>query len=48
MERWGATSLKQIRALVNYPDYRLRNRIAKLVKEGKLAALGDGSYRVAG
>jgi len=30
------------------PGLPLRNRITKLVKEGKLAALGDGSYRVAG
>jgi len=45
VERWNATSIKKIKELVNYPDYRLRSRILKLVKEKRLIALGNGSYR---
>lgn len=45
IERWNATSLKEIKKLVNYPDYRLRSRILKLVKKKRLIALGNGTYR---
>lgn len=43
-ERRGARSLREIRRLVSFPDYRLRRRIAKLVKEGKLAVSEDGLF----
>jgi hypothetical protein len=36
VRRWKVRTLAQIKELVNYPDYRLRSRIEKLVKEGKL------------
>jgi len=42
--RWNASTMKQIREYVNYPDYRLRGRIRKLVKEGKLVEIGDGRF----
>ena len=44
VERWGAVSLKQIKELVNYPDYRLRSRITRLIKQGRLIAT-EGTYR---
>lgn len=34
--RWNAKTVPQIRQFVDYPDYRLRNRIERLVKEGRL------------
>jgi len=42
--RWGATTLKQIRELVNYPEYRLRSRITKLIKEGMLVRKDEGQF----
>lgn len=42
VSRWKATTLKQIRELVDYPDYRPRSRIVKLIKEGKLVRKDDG------
>jgi len=44
--RWKATTPKQIRELVNYPDYRLRSRIKKLVKEGRLVRKKDGQFAI--
>lgn len=41
VRKWKATTLKQIRKLINYPDYRLRSRIKKLVKEGKLTNIKE-------
>lgn len=39
----GTTSVKEIRGLMNFPEYVIRNRVAKLVKEGKLSKLaGEG------
>lgn len=36
VRHWKATTLKQIKEFVDYPDYRLRSRITKLIREGKL------------
>lgn len=36
VRRWKVRTLPQIRELIDYPDYRLRSRIEKLVKDGKL------------
>lgn len=44
--KWGATTLKQIRELVNYPDYRLRSRIRKLIGEGKLVKKSDDTFAI--
>jgi len=44
VRRWKATSLKQIKELVNYPDYRLSSRIKKLIREGKLVKKKDGQF----
>lgn len=43
--RWKATTLKQIKELVNYPDYKLRSRINSLIKEGKLVR-DNSEYRI--
>jgi len=43
----GSASIREVRDLVNYPDYRIRSRVTRLVKEGILAAGGNGSYRKA-
>lgn len=45
VEKWKARTLKQIREFVDYPDYRLRSRIKKLVREGRLSRLKDGSFK---
>ncbi len=42
--KWRATTPKQIREFVNYPDYRLRSRINRLIKEGRLAVSRDGKF----
>ncbi len=42
--RWSARSFKEIRELARYPDYRLRSRIQKLLREGELALSDDGKY----
>jgi hypothetical protein len=36
VKRRKLATLPQIRELIDYPDYRLRSRIEKLVREGKL------------
>jgi len=46
--KWKATTLKQIRKLVNYPDYRLRSRINRLVDEGRLEMSEEGRLRLRG
>ncbi|MBM5806074.1 MAG: hypothetical protein FJZ49_08460 [Candidatus Verstraetearchaeota archaeon] len=46
VRRLEVATLRQIRELVNYPDYRLRSRIKKLVREGKLADLGGGRFAI--
>jgi predicted transcriptional regulator len=38
--QWNAKTIPQVRRFVDYPDYRLRNRIEKLVKEGRLVKRG--------
>lgn len=40
--RWRVRTIPQIKEFVDYPDYRLRSRIEKLVKEGKLVKGKDG------
>ncbi len=42
VRRWKVRTLPQIKELVDYPDYRLRSRIEKLVREGKLAKGAEG------
>jgi len=46
--RWKATTMKQIREFINFPDYRLKSRIRKLVKEGRLTELGRGQFTAKG
>lgn len=40
--RWNMRTLMQVREMVDYPDYRLRSRIEKLVSEGRLAKGNKG------
>jgi len=42
--KWRATTLKRIREFVNYPDYKLRSRVNKLISEGKLVRLKEGEF----
>ena len=44
VEKWKATTLKQIKEFIDYPDYKLRSRINRLIKEGKLVASKDGRF----
>jgi hypothetical protein len=44
VRRWNVTTLKQIKELISYPDYRLRSRIEKLVGEGKLVKKEKGQF----
>jgi predicted transcriptional regulator len=36
VNKWKITTMAQIKDLINYPDYRLRSRVEKLVKDNKL------------
>jgi hypothetical protein len=40
--RWKMKTIPQIREMVDYPDYRLRSRVEKLVREGKLVKRTNG------
>ncbi|MBI3023403.1 MAG: hypothetical protein HYY68_06715 [Thaumarchaeota archaeon] len=42
VSRWKATTMAQIKEFVDYPDYRLRSRIEKLIKEGRLTRKKNG------
>lgn len=42
--KWRATTLKRIREFVNYPDYKLRSRVNKLIAEGKLVRSKEGEF----
>ncbi len=42
VDRWKVRTISQIREMVDYPDYRLRSRVEKLVREGKLAKGTEG------
>jgi len=42
--KWKATTLKRIREFVNYPDYKLRSRVNKLISEGKLVRSKEGEF----
>jgi len=44
--KWKATTLKQIKELVNYPDYKLRSRVNKLTNEGRLRVSKDGRLTI--
>ncbi len=46
IEKWKATTLTEIKEFVNYPDYRLRSRIKKLISDGKLQSSKDGRLAV--
>jgi hypothetical protein len=46
VRRWNVTTLKQIKELISYPDYRLRSRIEKLVGEGKLVKKEKGQFAI--
>lgn len=46
IRRWKAATLKQIKELVDYPDYRLRSRIEKLVRQGKLVKKKGGELAI--
>lgn len=40
---YGATSVLEIRKLIDFPEYTIRNRIEKLAKEGKISKrMGNG------
>jgi hypothetical protein len=43
-DRIESFSARQIRNLVNYPEYRIESRIRRLVKQGELFSLSDGRY----
>jgi len=44
VKRLKAATVRQIREFVNYPDYRIRSRVRKLVQEKALMDLGDGRF----
>src|SRR3989304_5237067 len=44
--QWKVTTFKQIRKLIQYPDYRLRSRIEKLILGGKIKKRKNGQFTV--
>ena len=38
----GAKSVKEIRKLIDFPEYMIRNRITRLVGEGKISKTVEG------